>query len=110
LLYLSTIRSNERLLALAEDFLLSHQKIFYQPGNLTGFCMSMGCQLGIQQLPIDGKLKSTTIGWHQGDRFDIRLEFLEQFSCQTDSPIGVVSDCTINQVNFHQHNYTSARL
>jgi hypothetical protein len=63
--------------------------------------MAVGFQLGIQQLPIHRKLKAPSIRWHQGDRFDIRLKFLEQFGCQTDSTIGVVSNRTIDQIELY---------
>ena len=67
----------------------------------------MGRQLGIQKLPIHRELKTSAIRRHQGEGFDIRLKLLEQLGCQTDSTIGVVSNRTIDQVNFHQHNSTS---
>src|SRR4030042_611992 len=75
----------------------------HQSRDLTRLRMAMRLQLGIQHLPIDRKFEAPSIRWNQGDRFDIRLELLEQFGCQTDSTIGVVSDCTIDQIDF-QHN------
>jgi hypothetical protein len=60
----------------------------------------MGGKLGIEQLPIDRKLKTPAIGGYQGERFYIRLKFLEQFGCQTGSTIGVVSDCAVDQIEF----------
>ena len=69
--------------------------------------MAVHRQLGIQQLPVHRELEATAIRRHQGDRFDVQLKFLEQLGCQTDSTIGVVSDRTVDQVNFHQHNNTS---
>ena len=72
--------------------------------------MAVSRQLGVQQLPIHTELEAPSIRRYQGDRFDLRLKLLEQFSCQTDSPIGVVSDRTIDQVYFHQHHNTSIDL
>jgi hypothetical protein len=60
--------------------------------------MPVGLQLGIKQFTIHRKLKSSPVGWHQGERFDIWLKFLEQFGCQTDSTIGVVSNRTVDQM------------
>ena len=69
--------------------------------------MAMGSQLGVQQLVVHGELETSAIRWHQGDRLDIRLKFFEQLGYQTGSTIGVVSDRTVDQVYFHQHNDTS---
>lgn len=73
----------------------------YHPRDLVRLSMAVGFQLGIHQFPINRKLIAPTIGWHQGDRFDVRLKLLEQFGCQTDSTIGVVSDCTVDQIELH---------
>jgi hypothetical protein len=69
--------------------------------------MPVGLQLGIQQLPVNRKLEAPTIRWYQGDRLDIRLKFLQQFGCQTDSTISVVSDCTVDQIDLQCHNNAS---
>ena len=64
-------------------------------------------KLGIQQFPIDCKLEAASIGGHQGDGFDIGFKVPEQFGCQTDSAIGVISDGTINQVHPNSHGASS---
>lgn len=79
--------------------LTSLQIIPDQPGNLTFLSMAVSCQLGIKQFIIDRKLKAPPIRRHQGDRFHLRLKFLQQFGCQTDSTVGVASNRTINQVD-----------
>ena len=60
--------------------------------------MAVGCQLGIDKFLIHRKLKATPVRWHQSDGFNVRFKFLEQFGCQTDSTISVVSDCTVDQI------------
>lgn len=69
--------------------------------------MAVCFQLGKQQFSVDRKLKAASIRWNQGDRLDIRLEFIEQFGYQTGSTIGVMSDSTVDQVELQQHNSTS---
>jgi hypothetical protein len=71
----------------------------HQSGDLTRLSMAVVFQLGVQQFPIHRKLKAPSIRRHQRDRLDLRFKLLEQFSCQTDSTIGVVSDCTIDQID-----------
>ena len=72
--------------------------ILHQTCYLAWLGVAMSGKLGIEQLIVDGKLEATTIGGHQGDGFDVGLKFLEQLGCQTDSTVGIVSDCTVNQV------------
>jgi hypothetical protein len=62
--------------------------------------MALSLELGIDQAVIDGHFKPPAIRGNQGDRFNTCLEILEQLGCQTDSLIRVVSDLTINQLNF----------
>lgn len=62
--------------------------------------MAVSGQLGVKQFPVNRKLEAPAIRWHQGNRFNLGLEFLEQFGCQTDSTIGVVSDRTVDQIEF----------
>ena len=92
------VHRRAKLALLTITILFRIQIIPNQPGNLTRISMSVGCQLGVYQFPVDRKLEAATIGWHQSDGFDVGLKFLEQFSRQTGSTIGVVSDGTINQV------------
>ncbi len=67
--------------------------------------MAVYFQLGIQQFAVDRELKPAAFRRHQGNRIDFRLEFLKELGYQTGSSIGVVSDCTVHQVDFHQHFY-----
>jgi hypothetical protein len=91
-------------------FVLFRTQIFsYQPDHLTRLGVTMGCKLGVEQFIINRDLESPSVGRHQGDRFDLRLKFFEQLSCQTDSTIGVVSDRAIDQIDF-QHTIASNRL
>ena len=74
-----------------------------EAGDFAGFDVAVGLQLGEKQIAIDGELKTASIGGYQGEGFDLRLEFFQQLGCQTDSPVGVVSDRTVDQVKFQQH-------
>ena len=71
-----------------------------QPFDLARLGMAKGLQLRIEQLIIDREFKSTAVRWDKGERLDLRLEFLEKFGCQTGSPLGVVSNLAVNELNF----------
>ena len=60
--------------------------------------MAVRLQLGEHQLPVDGEFETPAIRWHQGDRFNIRLKLIDQLGYQTGSPVGVVSDCTVDEI------------
>lgn len=64
--------------------------------------MAVRCQFRIQQLSIDSHFKSSAIGRGQFDLFHQMLIMFEQFFGQAHGPIGVVSDCAVNDLNF-QH-------
>jgi hypothetical protein len=81
--------------------LLRFQILPHQFSDLTRVGMPVSLQLRIQQFPIDRKLVPASIGWDQGNRLDLRFKFMDQLRCQTDSSIGVVSDRTVYQVDFH---------
>ena len=62
--------------------------------------MKMCLQFGVDELSIHGDLKATAVRRYEGDRFYVRLELLQKFSCQTDSSRSVVSDSTVDQFDF----------
>lgn len=66
--------------------------------------MAVGLQLGIDQFVIHRDLKAPPIRGHQGDRLDLRLKLLEQIGCQTDSPVGVVSNYAIDNLYLKHGN------
>ena len=66
--------------------------------------------LGEDQLPIDRELKLSTIRGKQGDRFNIWLKLAQQLSYQTGSPVCVVSNRAVDQLDLHQHFTTSGFL
>ena len=67
--------------------------------------MPSGLQLGIEKIPIDAHLETPSIGRHQGQRIDLEFEFLEQVSRQTGSPIGVMSNSAIDQLDLHHNSH-----
>jgi hypothetical protein len=79
------------------------QIISNQTGYLAGIGVAMVSQLGIEQFSVDGELEAASIGGHQGERFDLWLKLLEQFGCQTDSTVSIVSNGTVKQIKFRQH-------
>jgi hypothetical protein len=72
-----------------------------QPFDLARLGMAKGLQLRIEQLIVDREFKSTAVRGDEGERLDLRLEFLEKLGCQTDSSLGVVSNLAVNKLNFY---------
>ena len=84
------------------EYLFSNN-ILYQPQYLTRFGMAVGLQFRIDQIPIDGHFKATSIRRHKCDRLNHVFVILQQLICQAHGPTGVVSDCAINNFDF-QHS------
>lgn len=73
--------------------------------------MTMGFQLGKDQLPVDRNLKATAIRGNERDRLDHVLIILQQLICQAHGPTGVVSDRAINDFDFqHKPSENFGRL
>jgi hypothetical protein len=64
--------------------------------------MAMFLHFGIQQLAVDTHFEPAAFRWHERHRFDHVLIVLQQFLCQAHGPAGVMSDCTVNDLNL-QH-------
>lgn len=69
--------------------------------------MAVGLELRIDQIPVYADFESPSIRRHQRERFDIVLEFIQQFGCQTDSPVSVVSNSAIYQLKIICHLHSS---
>ena len=67
--------------------------------------MAASLQFGVKQIIVHGDFETASIRRKQANRFDFRLKLIEQFSCQPDSPIRIVSNCTVNYLYFHQHGF-----
>ena len=63
--------------------------------------MTPRLEFGVDQLIVYTDLKPASQGWNKGHTLDLRFEILEQIICQALGPVGVVSNCTINDLNFH---------
>jgi hypothetical protein len=72
------------------------QHFFHQPDDFTRFGVPAGLEFGVYQFIVDGDLVPPAVGWDQGDRFNFRLEALEQVTGQAHGPVGVVSDRTVS--------------
>jgi hypothetical protein len=66
--------------------------------------MPAGAQLRVEQLSVHADFELSPVRWNQGQGFDLRFEFFEQVDCQTGSLVGVMSDRTVNQLDFQQHD------
>ena len=71
--------------------------------DFPGFGMACGSQLRVDQLALEAYLEPPPIRGNQTYPGQIGFEVLKQFGRQTDGAIGVMSDCTIDQLDFQQH-------
>jgi hypothetical protein len=58
--------------------------------------MTPGFELRVNQLVIYRHFEPTSVRRNQRDGFDSVLELFEQFGCQADGPVGVVSDRAVH--------------
>jgi hypothetical protein len=72
----------------------------HQAQDLAWLSMTPGIELRVDQLLIYCNFESTSVRRNQGDGFDRILKLLEQFGCQADGPVGIVSDRAIDDFNF----------
>ncbi len=70
-----------------------------KPTTSPGFSMPFGLKFGIDQFSIHTDLEAAAIGRDERHAFDQMLELLEQVICQANGPVGVVSDCTVNDLD-----------
>jgi hypothetical protein len=73
-----------------------------QAHHLTGLHMSLSFELREDQLAVDSDLKAAAVRWHEREALDHMLKLLQQLTCQAHGPVGVVSDCTVDNLNL-QH-------
>ena len=66
--------------------------------------MAVQLELGENQLAVDRELEAPTIRGNQSEGFNVGLELVDQFDYQTGSPVGVVSDRTVDQVELQCHD------
>jgi hypothetical protein len=67
-------------------------KLGYQCFHFTRFSVAPGLMFGVQQRAVHRHLKRTARGRYQCDLLDAGLVGFQQFSCQTGSFVGVVSN------------------
>jgi len=73
--------------------------VAHQLNYLAGLGVSPGLQLGIDQFLVHSDLKTPSIGWEQGKRFDLGLKLIDQLDCQANGPVSVVSNSAIRDGN-----------
>ena len=59
---------------------------------------------------VHADLEASAVGRLQRQGFDFRLELFEQVGRQTDSPVGVVSNGAVNNLDFLEHDEPPARF
>ena len=62
--------------------------------------MPTGLEFGIYQCIVYDNLVPSSIRGGEGNALDLRLEIFEQFVHQANGPVGVTSDCAINDGDF----------
>lgn len=81
---------------------LAFHHLVDQADHLTGLDMPLGLQLREKKPAVNGNLKASAIRGDQGDRLDHMLELLQKLTCQAHGPVGVVSDCAVDDLDL-QH-------
>jgi hypothetical protein len=64
--------------------------------------MTSGLKLGVYQLIVDGDFVPASLGRNESNTFNFRLNIIKKLVCQAYSPVGVVSDCAVDDGNFQQ--------
>jgi len=59
----------------------------------------MGLELGEDQPAVDGHLELAAVRGDQREGLNLGFEGLDQFRCQANGPVGVVSDGTVDDVD-----------
>ena len=65
--------------------------------------MTPGFQLGVEQTAIHFHFKTSTMKRHQSDVLNFGLEITQQFLNQAYSPVSIVSNSTISDLNIESH-------
>jgi len=87
---------------LLEDFGLRYlflNNFPHQPQHLTGFGVTMGLELGVNQFVSYRDLEPASVRGNQGQIPDIILEFLQDFAGQAHGPVGIVSYSAVNDLD-----------
>ena len=61
--------------------------------------MTFGLQFGVDQRPVHADLELASVRGNESHGRDVRLELLEQFICQANGPVGVMSDRAVKDFN-----------
>jgi hypothetical protein len=62
--------------------------------------MPSGLEFGIYQRTVHADLVPASLGRDECNALNLRLIVFEQFVCQAHGPVGVMSDCAIDNGNF----------
>jgi len=79
---------------------LCFDQFLHQPDHLAGLGVASSLEFGIKQLVVHGDFEPASIGGHESERLDFRFEVRQQFICQADGPVSVVSNSAINDPDF----------
>jgi hypothetical protein len=90
----------------AESLQFLFGDFFDQPDNFIRLGVTPGLEFGKNKLPVYADLVTASTGWYQRYAFNLRFKNFEQIICQAHGPVGIVSNRTINDLDFH-HNAIS---
>jgi hypothetical protein len=76
------------------------QFLGHERGNLARFRVAMGRQFGVEQAGVQAHFKATSVRGDEADAGNLELVLAKQFGRQTDSAFGVVSNRTIDNLDF----------
>jgi hypothetical protein len=66
--------------------------------DLALLSVTLCLKFGINQLPVHADLEASPVRRDKRHRFDQMLELFEQVICQANGPVGIMSDCAVNDL------------
>jgi hypothetical protein len=64
--------------------------------------VTSGLEFGVYQFIIHADFVPASLGRNESDTLDFRLDIFEKLVCQAYGPVGVVSNCAVDDGNLHQ--------
>ncbi len=63
--------------------------------------MASGLEFRVDQLPVYADFEAASIGGNKIHAFDFRFKIFQQITHQANCPVSIMSNRTINDLNFH---------
>ncbi len=81
--------------------LLPLERLTHQPNDFAGFGVTVGLEFGIDQFITHFNLEFAGVRRRQYKIPDIEFKVFQQIGCQAHGPVGVVSNCAVDDFNIN---------